>query len=104
MKQVINGIRFDTETSTPIGEGFSDAPRGDFRFYRATLYRSKRGRYFLAGEGGPETPWAQADRGGVRWGGPGIVPLTAEGARRWAEKRLSQKEIEAGFAAEITDA
>jgi hypothetical protein len=95
MKAVINGLRYDTETAVEIGGssggGFS---RRDFGYWSATLYTTPRKRWFLAGEGGPMSMFAKAHGDGSRSGGAGIIPMTPEEAREWAERHLPTETVE----------
>lgn len=105
MKAIINGLRYDTTKATLIGEASSDEVRSDFRYWSAGLYVTSRSkRYFLAGEGGAMTRWAQS-AGQNSWsGGSGIKPLDEADAREWAERYLTTEEVEAAFVASISDA
>jgi hypothetical protein len=105
MKAIINGKRYDTEKATLIGSASSDAGRSDFRFFREELYVTPRsGRYFVAGEGGAMSRWAQrVDKNGYT-GGKGILPLTREDALMWAEQHLPADIIELHFSDMVEDA
>lgn len=85
MKKIINGKRYDTEKATPIGEGIY-AHRGDHAYYWVALYRTTNGRFFVAGEGGPNSKYAEPVDHSTRSGGPAIIPLEAEEARTLAER------------------
>jgi hypothetical protein len=105
MKAIINGLRYDTDKATLIGEASSDESRSDFRYWAAGLYVTPRAkRYFLAGEGGAMTRWAQSIGLNSRSGGSGIKPLDEADAREWAERYLTVAEVEAAFGATIEDA
>jgi hypothetical protein len=105
MKAIINGLRYDTDKATLIGEASSNEGRSDFRYWSAGLYVTPRAkRYFLAGEGGAMTRWAQS-AGQNSWsGGSGIKPMDAADAREWAEQYLNTAQVEAAFGNAITDA
>jgi hypothetical protein len=87
MRRAIKGLIYDTETAVEITE-LADAgnhyPRNDFRWHLTSLYRTKSGRYFIAGRGGALSPWATASGNG-RIAGEGVRPLTMEEARQYAE-------------------
>ena len=105
MKKILNGIRFDTEKAVLIGEsGSSGLSRSDFRFWEAGLYVTPRsGRYFLAGEGGAMTRFAQRV-GDMTGGGSDILPMTKDEALSWAEANLTTEEVEQHFADMLEDA
>ena len=84
MKKVIDGKRYDTATATKIGDD-SRFYCGDFRYRDETLYKTPRGRFFLAGEGGPMSRWARHE-GNMSIGGSGIIALDADDALYWCER------------------
>lgn len=96
MKQIINNRRYDTETAELLGSD-SYSNRRDFSHWTEKLYRKRNGEYFLHGEGGPMSRYAE--RTGVNeWdGGEKIIPLTADAARKWAEEHLDADEYEKIF-------
>lgn len=54
MKKVINGKVYNTETAEEVAS-YSFSNSNDFRYIREKLYRTKKGNWFLYGEGGPMT-------------------------------------------------
>lgn len=105
MKAIIGGMRYDTDKAVPVADYIAPHARGDFRWMRETLYKTKAGRWFLCGTGGPMTPYAQPAFGGGWTGGEDIIrPLTAEEARSWLETRGELKALEQHFGSEIEDA
>lgn len=105
MKAIIEGLRYDTEKAKLIGEASFGGAR-DFARWEAGLYVTPRAkRYFLAGEGGPMSFWAErGDQPGERRSGSGIKPMSREAALEWAERHLTPGEVEAAFADDIEDA
>ena len=97
MKQIIDGKIYNTETATFLGRDYD----GDgFRAYDESLYRTPRGRYFLAGEGGPMTKYA-VSTGLNSWSGSKkIIALSEEEARQWAEEHMSTDDYLKFFKAE----
>ena len=88
MKKIINGKLYDTDTAKRLGEYMCGTDYSDFSSWEETLYQKRTGEYFLHGEGGPMSRYAQA-LGNSEWGwGEKIIPISAESARKWAEKRL----------------
>ena len=108
MKRIIDGFRYDTSKAVPVGtfnnQGIGATSRSDFKWFEATLYRTPRAhRYFLAGQGGPMTRFAQPTGDGATYG-ERIIPLSTEEAREWAEQHLSPETVEAEFGDYIEDA
>lgn len=83
MKKIINGKKYDTETAEFI-RSRSNLENG-FRNIYEELYRKKTGEYFLYGEGGPMTCYAESmpnSQNGMT-GGQAIIPLTEDEAKEW---------------------
>lgn len=97
MKKIINGKSYDTDKATQVGIWSNDRSPRDFSHCSETLYRKRTGEYFLHGEGGPQSKYARAIDVNSWSGSEDIKPLTAEEARRWAEKNLSAQEYESEF-------
>ena len=98
MKKIINGKRYDTDTAKMLASDSYSNPR-DFRHWREPLYRKNTGEYFLHGEGGPMSRYAETI-GQNEWsGGQKIMPLTIEAAQEWAEEHLDGDEYEQIFGA-----
>lgn len=92
MKKIIGGRRYDTATAKLVGT-YDTGYIGDFEWRNEKLYLKATGEFFLAGEGGAKTRWASRTIDGFFSGG-GILPLTFDEAREWAEEHLSVKEVE----------
>ena len=79
MRQIIDGKVYDEATATRIGGadniGTGVASWSDFGAWSAVLYRTPKGRYFLAGEGGAMTMFSRPSGDG-KTGGSGIIPLS----------------------------
>lgn len=96
MKKVINGRRYNTEAAKLLGECWDGIPSSlDYR--HEMLYVNTHGAYFLYGEGGPQTQYAEKSESGGWKSGEKIVPLTPETAREWAEENLTTDEYERAF-------
>lgn len=59
--------------------------RSDFKWESTELFRTEKGAFFLAGEGGALSRWAQSDGCGGRVDGSGIEPLDPAEALEFAE-------------------
>lgn len=85
MKKIVDGKTYNTDTAVEICSEFY-SNRGDFRYCWETLYVTKRGAYFLYGEGGPLSKYS-VSTGQNSWsGGEAITPMTADEAMAWTEK------------------
>ena len=103
MKAVIDGKRYDTERATLVAEATGPYNRGDFHWWSEELYLTAKGMWFLAGEGGAMSSYAEKVPGGMG-GGQAIRPLTAFEARRWLEEQGEMTALEEHFAEELEDA
>ena len=86
MKKIINGKLYDTDKALRLGvakggEGFSH--------WCEELYQKRTGEFFLYGQGGAMTKYAQALSDNSWSGGEKIMPLSFETARQWTKEHLS---------------
>ncbi len=92
MKKVINGALYNTDTAKLLGNWDNGYPRNDFNFCEESLYRTKSGKYFLHGYGGPLSKYS-VSHGDNEWcGGEHIEPLSSDTARDWSEEHLTADE------------
>ena len=103
MKKIINGKSYDTETAKKVAMWSNNLSYRDFNWVEETLYRKKTGEYFLHGEGGPMSRYAEATGTNSWSGGERIMPLTYAEATRWAEEHLDGDEYEQIFGAVVED-
>ena len=103
MRKIIDGKYYDTATADLVCDvsGTFDA-RSDHHFDDTQLYRSPRGRFFVAGGGGPRSRWALAIGQGYT-GGSGLEPVSTEEARSLCERhgRLNDAEYAKFFDAPV---
>ena len=97
MKKIINGKQYNTETAKELGFSQNTGDCRDIHWVCETLYRKKNGEFFLHGEGGPATKYAEASGINSWSSGSRIMPLSWEDARKWAEEKLNADEYEAIF-------
>lgn len=87
MKKIISGRLYDTETAKELGSDSYSNSR-DFHWWAETLYQKRTGEFFVHGEGGPASKYAETV-GLNEWsGGERIMPLSYSEAQKWAEKHL----------------
>lgn len=103
MKQIIKGKLYNTETAKELGGWANHGSWRDFQHMEETLYIKKTGEYFLFGEGGPMTKYAERVEQNGWSGGSRIMPMSYEEAREWAEKHLEADEYEAIFGEIVED-
>lgn len=91
MKQIIDGKLYNTKTATFLGE-YQYSNSRDFHFLYEALYKTKKGTYFLYGEGGPLSKYVKAS-GNNSYGGSSEITLMSEKeAKEWAEENISADE------------
>jgi len=80
MKRIINGKTYNTETAEIICNTGNDEYSSDFRYERSDLFVTRKGAYFIAGNGGALSRFA-APYGNNGWqGDAGIIPLSRDEA------------------------
>lgn len=92
MKKVIDGALYNTETAQKLGGWSNTYNYRDFNYCEETLFRTKAGKYFIHGEGGAMSKYAQTISSNEWSGGEKIIPCTYDEARKWAEKYLTGDE------------
>ena len=103
MKKIINGKAYDTATAKEVASWSDGTSFRDFHHIEEKLYQKRTGEFFLFGEGGPMSKYAES-AGQNQWtGGSKIIPLTWEAAREWAEEHLTADEYEEIFGAVAED-
>ena len=90
MKKIIEGKTYNTETAKLLGV-YQYLWKGDYHYCREELYRTKKGTYFIYGEGGALTGYARY-YGNASSGGHDFQVLSEGEAREWAEHKLSADE------------
>lgn len=104
MRAIINGVRYDTDKSTLVGEFSNGHFTTDFQFWCAGLYVTPQSkRFFLAGEGGPMSLYGKTRGNSSGWG-ERIDPMTREKAFEWAQQYLDPSDYEEHFKDMIQDA
>ena len=58
MKKVIEGKVYNTETAEELHDWSNHYPCSDFKACSESLYRTKKGAFFIAGSGGPLSSYA----------------------------------------------
>ena len=91
MKRVIEGKRYDTATAQEIGAWWNGYSTSDFEYCEEKLYLTSKGNFFLAGEGGAYSRYAQS-HGNATGGGEAITPLSREEAFQWAQEHLEPED------------
>ncbi len=104
MKAIIKSKRYDTETAIEIGNtGSKGISQSDFNYWDASLYRTKNDNYFVAGEGGPLSPYGDTYVGESRYG-EGIIAMTEIEAFEWCQCHGLVDVIEKYFPGMVVDA
>lgn len=98
MKKIIEGKRYDTEKAELVGVWDNGIYDSDFNKVEETLYRKRTGEFFLHGEGGARTRYAEACGQNAWRGGERIMPLGYDEAQRWAEEHLDADVVDEYFA------
>ncbi len=92
MQQVIDRTLYDTEQAEKIARYAPNMDTGDFNYLIETLYKTTTGEYFLHGDGGAATKWAEK-HGARQIPNEEIRLLTEEDAVEWCEERKIEGSI-----------
>ena len=103
MKKVIDGKMYNTETAREIASFDNGLGYNDFRHCSETLYLTKKGAWFLQGEGGPMSKYSRSV-GDMTGGGEEFEILTPNEALSWLENHEITDTIEEYFADKIEEA
>ena len=104
MRAVIEGKTYNTETSKLIGHYWNGLGGGDFGALSESLWKTRKGAYYTAGEGGAMTGYSRSCGDNSWTGGSAIHPISVGEALDWAERHLEPEEIEAEFASLLEEA
>ena len=97
MNKIINGKVYNTDTARKIGTWSNGADRTDFSWVEESLYQKKTGEFFLHGQGGPDTRYAQQLEASHWAGGETISLVSYDSARQWADDHLTADQYQAVF-------
>ena len=103
MKRIIDGKTYNTATATHVAEYETGGSVTDFGWYEESLYRTKNGRWFIAGGGGAMSGYAQSVGQGWTGGGTGLRTITADEAMEWLARHEETDAIEEHFADQIEE-
>lgn len=96
MIKIIGGRKYNTETATELAHRWNGLSCTDFGYVSESLYKKKTGEFFIAGQGGARTRYAESH--GNMWSdGENIFPITETQAREWAEQFCTVDEYETIF-------
>lgn len=84
MKRIIDGKTYNTETAVLIADFWNGLSSGDFHSLSEELYLTRKGTFFIAGEGGALTSYAEA-YANMSGSGAGIRVISQEAALAWCE-------------------
>lgn len=103
MKKIIDKVLYNTETAEQIAFYSSNYNPGDFEYFEERLYQTKKGNWFLHGEGGPSSPYTETF-GNSRSGSQEIVPMDEDEVIEWLERRQLIDVLETHFGHAIEEA
>lgn len=84
MRQTIDGVTYDTKHAIPVAPVYHNPLDQDAGWLATLYYAPNGGRWFLSGEGGPQTEFA----------GGRIIPITPARARQLLEEGRHDNALE----------
>jgi len=104
MKKVIGGKLYDTETAELVHKWDNGRYANDFRYRSKSLFRTKKGHWFLYHVGGPMTDMGQSCGSNNVCGSSDIEPISPEDALRFLESHDGAEVALKYFAEQIEEA
>ncbi|MDD4151361.1 MAG: hypothetical protein PHR68_01990 [Candidatus Gracilibacteria bacterium] len=95
MNKIIGGKLYDTEKADLLISAGNGLSGSDFRYFSEDLYITKKGNFFIHGEGGPLTKYV-VESGSRRNGSEDIFVLDKKDVLNWLEensKYISKSEL-----------
>lgn len=92
MKAKISGKTYNTETARCVGAWCNNRSTSDFYYRSEELFLKRTGEFFLYGEGGAATMFADVCDDDSTCFGQYIHPVSRGKARIWARHHLSEEE------------
>ena len=102
MKAIIDGKTYNTETAEEIASWHND--HTGFSQFGESIYKTKKGAYFVHGEGGAASPYSKPSGDNGFTGGSEIIVLTEAEVLERLEKWKDVNAIEEHFAHMIEEA
>lgn len=103
MKKIINSKLYDTETAECLHTD-SYGYASDFEHWSESLYVTKKGAFFIAGEGGPLSKYAVQSSSNNYSGGSSIRPISRQEAIAWLESHDGETVLLDRFQDDIKEA
>lgn len=104
MIKIIDGKRYNTETAEKIASAGNDLSYNDFNYWDERLYCTKKGNWFLHGEGGAMSRYSKPCGNNGSCGGSEIRPISPGKAAKWLEEHDHVAELEEHFPEYIEEA
>lgn len=96
MQKIIEGKKYDTETATLIAT-YEYSTQRDFNYCLEELYKTKKGAYFIYGEGGPLSKYAENIGNNSITGSCDMYLVSEEEAKEFALENLDAEDFEEIF-------
>ena len=103
MIKIIKKKRYDTAIATEVASASNGYGRNDFKHQEETLYLTESGSWFLHGEGGPLSDYAE-HHGNHQTDGEDLRAMTSDEAYAWLEANQKVEAIDLHFADRVSNA
>lgn len=92
MRCVINGLKYDTDKADCLYWWQNMPDERNFKWLSESLYRTPKGRFFLHGEGGAASRYADhcGSDGRSCCRGESIIAMTDDEAKKWLERQAGR--------------
>lgn len=97
MRKIIDGRTYNTSTAREVGAWENGRDYGDLGYCSETLYKTRRGAWFVHGEGGPQSAYSRRVDDSTIVGTSRLVAISEDEARDWVARKLDADVYEAEF-------
>jgi hypothetical protein len=103
MKRIIDGKVYNTETAECVATWSNGYYTNDFHYCEESIYKTKKGAWFVEGEGGALSQYARSC-GNETCGGHVLWPITEQEAQEWLEQHDFTDKLKEHFGDKIEEA
>lgn len=101
MHRIIDGKNYDTETADCIATWSINNDPDDFDYCEESLYRTRKGSWFICGAGGPYSKYGRPAGACGLSGGDELAPISTQQAMEWLKEHAFTAELQKHFSGNL---